>query len=209
MKNPKLASKVPGLRHNGHAPYPKRKFYWKPAMGNLIEDLSYTWPNKFTLTEIQSAAGHLLLNRIDRLNSDRINRAKKFISKIRYKNDLVFHECFKKKRHVYHLLAAYCSSKKLRDYLIYELYNKYKIQCVVQYYPLYRYDLFKKKGLGKANCPNTEKFFNNMISFPFHHWMLERDFNRMIKITNLLIQKFKDKYEKKNNKKIIFSTSKK
>ena len=33
-------------------------------MGNLVEDLSHTWPNKFTLTEIQSAAGHLMLNKL-------------------------------------------------------------------------------------------------------------------------------------------------
>ena len=44
-----------------------------------------------------------------------------------------------------------------------------------------------------------------MISFPFHHWMLERDFERMIDLTNLVIKKFKDKYERKNNKKVIFS----
>ena len=55
---------MPGLRHNGHASYGKRKFFWKPAMGNLIEDLSYAWPFKFTLTEIQSAAGHLMLKEL-------------------------------------------------------------------------------------------------------------------------------------------------
>ena len=48
-------------------------------MGNLIEDLSYAWPFKFTLTEIQSAAGHLMLKRINKLNKDRINRAKNLL----------------------------------------------------------------------------------------------------------------------------------
>ncbi|MBO06567.1 MAG: hypothetical protein CMI58_05995 [Parcubacteria group bacterium] len=46
--------------------------------------------------------------------------------------------------------------------------NDYSIKCVVQYYPLTKYSLFKKMGLGKHKCKNTEKFFNNMISFPFH-----------------------------------------
>ena len=40
--------------------------------------------------------------------------------------------------------------------------------------------LFKKIGLGKAKCPNTDKFYNNMISFPFHVWMSEKNFNYMI-----------------------------
>ena len=199
VKQTQLAKKVPGLRHNGHAPYGKRNFYWKPAMGNLIEDLTYAWPFKFTLTEIQSAAGHLMLKRVDRLNSDRILRAKKFIQKIKFKDDLIFHSSFTKKRHVYHLLVAYCSSIKLRDFLIKELYEKYKIQCVVQYYPLYKYPLFVKKGLKKARCPNTEKFFNSMISFPFHHWMSTKDFNKIINATNNLIAKFKKKNVKKKN----------
>mgnify|MGYP001433375861 CR=1 FL=1 len=42
------------------------------------------------------------------------------------------------------------------------------------------YVLFKKKGLGKADCPNTEKFFNNMISFPFHVWMSASEFRYLI-----------------------------
>ena len=64
---------------------------------------------------------------------------------------------------------------------------------------LYKYPLFIKKGYKKADCPNTETFFNRMISFPFHHWMSSSDFNKMIKITNHLIAKFK----RNNVKKII------
>ena len=82
---------------------------------------------------------------------------------------------------MYHLLSARVISKKFnRDDLINLLYNKYKIKCAVQYYPLYKYPLFQKKGFGKANCPNTDIFFKNMISFPFHHWMTEKNLNYMI-----------------------------
>ena len=31
-------------------------------------------------------------------------------------------------------------------------------------------------GLGKHNCPNTDEFYDNMISFPFHVWMSEKQF---------------------------------
>ena len=61
-----------------------------------------------------------------------------------------------------------------------QLYFKYRIQCIVQFYPLYKYPLFKNKGFGNAYCPKTEKFFNNMISFPFHIWMTQKNFNYMI-----------------------------
>ena len=54
---------------------------------------------------------------------------------------------------------------------------------MVQYHPLYRYPLFEKAGFGKADCPNTENFFDNMVSFPFQHWMSEKEFTDMINLT--------------------------
>ena len=170
VKDNNLSKKVPGLRHNGHTSYKRRKFYWKPAMGNLDLDLDNVWPYKFTLSEIQCAAGYLLIKRINKLNNDRIKRAKKIIFSLKSIKELEFFESFKNKRHVYHLLSAKVNSKKFnRDDLINKLYEKFKIKCAVQYYPLYKYPLFSKLGYKKANCPNTEDFFLNMISFPFHH----------------------------------------
>jgi perosamine synthetase len=184
VKSNKLALKVKGLRHNGHASYKKRKYYWKPAMGNLIADLKDKWPNKFTLSEPQCASGFITLNRVDQMNDLRIKRAKYFIESInKFTNKLIFNSNFNNRRHVYHLLTAYVRSSKLfnRDLLIKRLYFHYGIQCIVQYYPLYKYPLFKNKGLGRANCQNTEDFYKNMISFPFHIWMSHKQLNYMIR----------------------------
>ena len=182
VKNDFLASKVPGLRHNGHCSFKnKSKLYWKPAMTNLDIDIKNQWPYKFTLTEVQAAAGYLLLKRLNKLNNIRINRARIFFKGLREFPELVFNQDYKKKRHVYHLLSAMLVSKKFtRDEFIKILFEKYKIKCVIQYYPLYRYNLFKKMRLSKNNCPNTYLFYDNMVSFPFHIWMSDKDFNRMI-----------------------------
>ena len=185
VKNRILSDKVPGLRHNGHSNYKfKRKFYWKPAMGNLDMDLENVWPHKFTLSEIQCAAGYLLLKRVDKLNKIRIDRAKHFIQNVN-NNVFNFNSNFNNYRHVYHLLSAMVQGKKIKNHqIIDKLYKKFGIKCAVQYYPLYKYPLFQKMGLKKANCPNTEKFYNNMISFPFHVWMSNKDFEYMIKCVN-------------------------
>jgi dTDP-4-amino-4,6-dideoxygalactose transaminase len=179
VKNNLLSKKVIGLRHNGHRNYlKKRKYYWKPAMGNLEMDLKDRWPHKFTLSEIQCAAGHLMMDKVDKLNNLRIKRAKKFIKK--FEGEIFsFNVDFSKKRHVYHLLSAYVSpSKKINNHKIIEvLFNKFKIKCAVQYYPLYRYPLFKKMKVQKQLCPITDDFYDNMISFPFHVWMSDRHFN--------------------------------
>ena len=183
VKNKILALKVPGLRHNGHCKYHfKRKNYWLPAMGNLDLDIKNKWPYKFTLSEIQCGAGILMMKKLDKFNQLRIKRAKKFINNLRNFKELVFNATFKNQRHVYHLLSAYYEpSKKVnRNSLIQKLYKNHSVKCVVQYYPLYKYPLFKKMGFGKHKCPNTEKFFNNMISFPFHIWMTDKQFNYMV-----------------------------
>ena len=123
-----------------------------------------------------------MMKKLDKFNQLRINRAKKFINSLTNFDELKFNSQFQHRRHVYHLLSAYYKpAKKIdRDNLIEKLYKNYSIKCTVQYYPLYKYPLFKKMGLGKHKCQNTEKFFNNMISFPFHIWMTSKQFNYMI-----------------------------
>jgi len=192
VKDKFLSSKVPGLRHNGHCGYShKRKKYWQPAMGNLDLDLENTWPYKFTLSEIQCGAGIIMLKKLNKLNSKRIQRAKIFIKKLSNFKELEFLSTEGKLRHVYHLLSAYYNpSKKInKNHLIEKLYKKYSIKCAVQYYPLYKYDLFKKMKQGGKKLINTEKFYDNMISFPFHIWMSDVEFKYLINsVKNSLIE---------------------
>ncbi len=200
VKSNNLALKVKGLRHNGHASYKKRKYYWKPAMSNLVDDLKDKWPNKFTLSEPQCASGAITLNRVDHMNDLRIKRAKYFIESInKFTDNLIFNSNFNNRRHVYHLLTAYVRPSKLfnRDLLIKRLYFHHGIQCIVQYYPLYKYPLFKNKGLGGAKCQNTENFYKNMISFPFHIWMSKKELNYMIRCVIKTVKELSNKIEQK------------
>ena len=196
VKNNELARKVSGLRHNGHCNFKfKRKNYWLPAMGNLDLDVKDTWPYKFTLSEVQCGAGVVMIKKLNKLNNYRIKRAKKFINSFASFDELHFNKSFEKRRHVYHLLSAYYKpSKKVnRNDLIKELFEKYKIKCAVQYYPLYKYPLFKKMGFYKNNCTDTEKFYNNMISFPFHIWMSDSQFNYLILSVKKVLLKLRKK----------------
>ena len=185
VKDKYLANKVKGLRHNGHTNFSqKKRKYWLPAMGNLDLDMKNFWPFKFTLSEIQCGAGIVMLKRLKTLNNLRIKRAKKVIKSLSNYPELKFNESFKKNRHVYHLLSAlYKPTKRINRNDLFEiLYSKYNIKCSTQYYPLYRYSLFKKMGLStQPKCKNTDYFYDNMISFPFHVWMNNNQLNYMIK----------------------------
>ena len=72
--------------------------------------------------------------------------------------------------HAYHLMSARYDGGaygKHRDDLMTRLRNVYKVKCIVQYWPLYRSELFRKFGFGEADVPETDRFFDNMISFPW------------------------------------------
>lgn len=187
VKSDALAKLVPGLRHNGSRPYPPgREKFWLPAMSNVDFDLDNVWPYNFCLNEAQCALGTESLKNLDAMNQKRRKRARKMIAALKDFPELSFQEIKESKMHVYHLLSAkYDGGKfgKTRDNFIETMVQKYKIKTIIQYYPLYRYPIFKKAGFEKANCPNTDDFFDNMVSFPFHYWMSDKDFQYMINST--------------------------
>ena len=187
VRSGELAKKVPGLRHNGVRPFDyDRKDYWSPAMSNVDTDLDGIWPYNFCINEVQCALGSAVIKRLDQMNAFRIKRAGLFMDSVKGFPELSFQAVSPHHKHVYHLLSAKYDGKitgKNRDEFISIMAYEYGVKAIVQYYPLYRYPLFKKMGFGAANCPRTDDFFDNMVSFPFHHWMDENDFKYMIDST--------------------------
>ncbi len=193
LKDPKMAAILPMLRHNGHCGFDyEREHYWIPAMGNVdFPELNgeIFYPNNYCLGEIECAIGTKLLDRIDKINSEKRARAIKFIDALSDFSELEFHRV-DSVRHNYHLLVCRVTNGK-RDEILKKLAYEKGIKCVVQYFPLNRYDLYKKVGLGEADCPNTDEFFDNMISFPFHHWLSDEDFDYMLNSTKEVLKELR------------------
>ncbi|NPA60682.1 MAG: DegT/DnrJ/EryC1/StrS family aminotransferase [Epsilonproteobacteria bacterium] len=190
VKDRKYADTIPMLRHNGHCGWDfERENYWTPAMGNVdLTELNgeYLMPNNYCLGEVESALGAKLLDRVDEINREKRERAIYFIDEVtKVSNLLKFHRV-DSRMHNYHLLVAEVRGGK-RDIFMKKMSEERGIQCVVQYYPLNRYDLYRKLGFGEANCPNTDIFFDNMVSFPFHHMMSGDDFEYMLQSTKEII----------------------
>jgi dTDP-4-amino-4,6-dideoxygalactose transaminase len=75
-----------------------------------------------------------------------------------------------------------------RDQFIRTMAYDHGIQCVVQYYPLYRYDLYQQLGYGNVRLENTDHFFDNMISFPFHFMIEDDDLDQIISATKKVLR---------------------
>ena len=193
LNDKKYADILPMLRHNGHCGWEiERENYWTPAMGNVdlptLND-KYLMPNNYCLGEVECALGIKMLDRLDEINSEKRVRAIKFIDKLSFSTILTFHK-EKTIKHNYHLMVAYVNENK-RDIFIQKMSEEKLIQCVVQYYPLNRYDLYKKLGYDEANCPVTDDFFDNMVSFPFHHMMSDEDFEYILQSTKEVLEEIK------------------
>lgn len=184
VKDAHFADIIPMLRHHGHCNFDfDRKHYWLPAMGNLdFPELNgeKIWPNNFCIGEVECAIGEKLLDRVDLMNSKKRERALRFIDELNCFNEIEFHRV-DNVRHNYHLLVGKVKNNK-RDIFIERMSIK-GVQCVVQYYPLNRYDFYIKAGYGYSNCPVADDFYDNMASFPFSDVMDDDSFEEMLEIT--------------------------
>ena len=184
VKDPKRAALVPGLRHNGVRSFPEpRDKYWVPAMSDVDFDLPGVWPYNFCVGEVQCALGTRQLDLLEARNARRKKRAAKVMGALREFPELSFQAQPEGCGHAHHLLAARydgAAHGAHRDDLIARLVLKHRVKAVVQYCPLYRYPMFKKAGFGAADCPETDRFYDNMVSFPFQNWMTDAQAEKMI-----------------------------
>lgn len=192
--NDEYAEKILGLRKIGQRPYQNKEKYWLPAMSNVIEAVPGEIPFNFALGEISAFAGHLLLKRLDEINRIRREFYHFIVSSLSHHRELIFQKIPENCQPACHLLPARFDGSafgKNRDHLIELLYTEYGVKCVVQYYPLYRYELFQRHGYTEAACPETDRFFDNMLSFPFGTDLTESEVNYLIDSIDAAIVKLK------------------
>lgn len=168
VKNKDYSKIITNYRHNGHQPFENQKNYWLPAMTDVKLLKRDYFPFKSTMSEIQGALGYKLLDKLDNFTEQRRALSKKIKSSLDHLPELSFQKFSIKESHSHHLLPVKIESDKWnRDDMILKLYNDYKIKCVIQYYPLNRYDLFKKLNFDSTDLQNTNEFYDNMLSIPF------------------------------------------
>jgi perosamine synthetase len=196
LKDKLMIEKINGLKHNGLRKYEENKEqYWKPAMSNVDFDINGFWPYNFCLGEIQCAVGISLLSRINSLLQKRIERANEIKDGIKQIDEIRFQDTPKGYKNVHYTLPAFVKSESNNkidnDSLIGLLYKEYNIKAVVQYYPLYRYPMFVKAGFSDSFCPNTDKFFDNMLALPNHDELSKKEINYITKSVASAVEKLR------------------
>lgn len=164
------AALVPGIRHNGCCAFNyKRERYWVPAMSNVDLDIEGFWPNNFCIGEAQCALGSVQLKTLKENTDKIIAQNDKLRALLADVPEITFNKIPEGYRHVRHQYIQHFDGSafgKNRNDLLDLLTVKYGIRSIVQYYPLYRYPLFKKLGAGEFDCPVLESWWDNSFSVP-------------------------------------------
>ncbi len=187
-KDPQHAIAARRMRWMGNWPFEEeREHYWLPAMGNIVEPVPGRWPVNYCMGEPNAAVGRLLLKRIDQINDQRRLQASRFTKALADYPELVFQHVPDDCEHVYHLLPARYdgANGKTRDDLIQVMSTEYNLKAIVQYWPLNRSELFTAFGFSDANVPETDRYFDNMIGFPWWSDMSDTLLDDMIERTKL------------------------
>lgn len=165
------AALVAGLRHNGVHPFPPdRPRYWVPAMTNVGMDMADVWPNNFCIGEAQCALGSAALKKLDAINDTLIAQATRLRVALADVPELSLVDIPDGYRHVFHQFVMHfdgSKSGKNRNDLLDFLVNEARVRAIVQYYPLYRYPLFRDLGAAEHDCPRLEGWWDNSFSFPW------------------------------------------
>lgn len=175
VKDPSMGLAARRMRWMGIWPFEgKRDKDWVPAGVNLVQPTPGRWPGNYCMPEALAAVGTELLKRLDSINDERRKQAGRFIAALQRFPELSFQRVLPYCEHAYHLMSARYDGRAYgatRDDLISLLRQKYNLKCIVQYWPLNRSELFSKFGFDNAQVPETDRFFDNMISFPWSSGM--------------------------------------
>jgi perosamine synthetase len=170
-QNDELAPLIPGVRHNGLRAFQgARERYWVPAMSNVDIDLEGQWPQNFCIGEAQCALGSVQLKSVIANNEILIEQDRKIRDRLKDVPEITFPGVVPGGRYVVHQYIMHFDGSafgKNRNDLLDLITTKYGVRAIVQYYPLYRYPLFQKLGMGEFDCPVLDKWWNDSFSFPW------------------------------------------
>lgn len=171
------AERIDKIRCMNNYNWENQTDYWIPSHFDNRR-VNGKWGNNYRMTECQGAVGVCQLEKLDMLNTKRIENG-------RYLNEglqgikgvtPVYEDpnC----KHIYHLYTVCIEEKELgasRDEFLRVLYNQEGVQGILHYQPTYDFKSFQELGYGTKLCPNADAFFYKREFNTPHHPRLTKD----------------------------------
>ncbi len=177
--NSESYEKIKKQRHNGHTKYLIHEDkYWKPAMSDVRKIYNEIYPSNYCMNEFQSIVGSYLINKVDKIIKNRESKWKLASDFFKNNEKILMQDIPHKSSSSFHLLPLRINVINSNIDQIFKDMCTNGIQCAKQYQPLYRYHLFdndSKDLEDKKLLPNTDLFYDQMISLPFHENLVKDD----------------------------------
>lgn len=171
VKDREIATRVPGIRHNGLAAYQGvRERYWLPAMSTVENFWPGQWPQNFCIGEAQCALGSEELKSVLFNNEILIEQDRKIKQALADVPEISFPGVVDGGRYVVHQYVLHFDGSEFdadRDDLMDLLTTRFGLRTIVQYHPLYRYPLFQELNPGPHDCPVLDGWWDNSFSLPW------------------------------------------
>lgn len=184
--NKKFANKVRSIISCGIDKDPWKRSFQKRMWFYNVKYLGY----KFNFTDLQASIGLAQLKKIKKIIKFRKSIRKiydKSLSDLFKKNTLIKSKIDNKifsSEYIYTILINSNNTSFLRDNLV-NFLRRNNVLTTVHYIPANFHEYYKKK-FKRVKVPNSDYFFNNVISLPFHNKLKKKE---VIKISSL-IKKF-------------------
>ena len=174
--------KIKNLRTHGISRN-KKKYIWY----NDMKELGFN----YRITDFQCALGTSQLRKINKFTKGRKSIALFYDKNFKNFKNVEYPRIPPKFESAYHLYPLKINFKKtkLQKNVFFKKLLKRGIKLQVHYIPIYRHSYYKKKyNLSFKNFPNTEKFYNNVVSIPIYYNLKKSILRKIVKsIKKLLI----------------------
>ncbi len=133
----------------------------------------------YRMTDMQAALGSSQLSRIGPFVQRRREIAKTYEESFASFHPIDTITEMKNEFHSYHLFVAKVQDAKTRLEL-FEYLVKKNIYCQVHYIPIYWHPYYRKSGFQNLSLPNTERFYEQIISLPMYPALSDEELSYVI-----------------------------
>jgi perosamine synthetase len=156
-------------RFVGMKEYKDQERYWLPYHYDIASiKESFSVPSNSSVTEAQAAVGLVQLEKLDRMNERRREIAKYWTEEFSEIEELGAPVEPEGRKHVYHLYNLYYKKPEKKNDFMALLLDKYGVQTMIHYIPVYWLTLFKEMGYEKGICPVAERIFAEKLDLPIY-----------------------------------------
>lgn len=166
--NSEWAEAVRLHRFVGMKEYKDQDRYWLPYHYDIVSPKQMMMASNSSVTEAQAAVGLVQLRKLDKMNERRRSIAEYWNSEFAEIDELVTPPKLTDRTHAYHLYNLYYTKSEKKNDLMILLLDKYGIQTMIHYIPVYWLTLFAEMGYKKGLCPVAEKIYSQKFDLPIY-----------------------------------------